>query len=280
MKPIYKTITKWVILCALFFYTGWITVWAHNQADKEVCTGIRIEVEGDTPMRKVVEKGVRAELNDYPKEIVGTPIRNLGTEKIRKYLAQMSNFESVNVMITADRELLVKVVPMIPVMRVFTGNTSYYINREGKHIEAKPEFYTDVPVVKGNFSKKFTPREMVGLVQFIRNDEFLSNFVSMIEVPNRNNIILIPRVFGHVVNFGDTTDLRTKTDNLKLFYRKVIPHKGWNMYDTISVKFRDQIVATRKVKNLPVELKDETDEIDPEDAALQELTANSPTSGD
>lgn len=272
MKPIYKTITKWTILIALFAYCGWVTVWAHNQAEKEVCTGIEVVVKENPAMDSIIRRGVLAELDKYPRPIVGTPLIRLDIRKIRRHLGAMSNFESVNTMITAERKLLVEVVPMIPVMRVFTEGKSFYINREGKVIEATPEFFTDVPVVKGAFSKTFTPKEVVPLVQFIRSNEFLSNLVSMVEARNPQNLILIPRILGHVINFGDTTRLADKTENLKIFYRKVIPHKGWNEYDTISVKFRDQVVATRRLKSLPVADTRVVEEIDPEDAALQGLT--------
>lgn len=271
MKPIYKTISKWSILTALLAYTGWISVWARNQAEKEVCTGIEISVIDNPQLDTVIRRGVEAELSHYPEKIVGAPLTRLDIRKIRKYLGAMSNFESVSTMITAERKLLVEVVPMIPVMRVFTEGKSYYINREGKVIEAKPEFYTDVPIVKGAFSKGFQPKDLVSLMQYIAKDKFLSNLVSMVEAKDPNNLLLIPRIYGHVVNFGDTTRLADKTENLKIFYRRVIPHKGWNEYDTISVKFRDQVVATRRIKNLPVVAAAPENEVDLEEGTLPDV---------
>ncbi len=45
-------------------------------------------------------------------------------------------------------------------------------------------------------------------------------------------------------NLGD------KFDRLRLAYKKILPVKGWDFYDTLSVKWRGQVVATRRVKRL------------------------------
>ena len=58
---------------------------------------------------------------------------------------------------------------------------------------------------------------------------------------------------------------------LQLFYRKVLPKKGWNEYDTISVKFKDQIVATRRIKPVIAPVETVEEEIDLEEQTLPEV---------
>lgn len=269
-----NTILKWLLLLLLMGYTAWITVWANREADRHKCTGIIVKVTGsDNP--KIIDRtksGIVTELSRYPESITGVPVHNVDTRKIEKYLSAISNFESVNCMINSDNHLLVEARPLEPVMRVFDAGKSYYINREGKRIEAKAEFFSDVPVVCGNFTKRFTPRDVLPLVRYIEKDPQLSNLVGMIVARDRRNLLLVPRIKGHVVNFGDTTRMAEKSKNLFLFYRKVMPHKGWMEYDTISVKFRDQIVATRRDKTKLKHSEDYTDDIDLEEHTLPEIT--------
>ena len=59
---------------------------------------------------------------------------------------------------------------------------------------------------------------------------------------------------------GNASDFENKFAKLKLFYREVMPKRGWNAIDTISVKWNHQIVATRRVKAVV-----QTIEYDPED---------------
>lgn len=255
-------------------YTAWIAVWANREAEQRKCTGVIVKIIG-SKNKTVVERtkrGIEMDLAKYPEPIKGVPVNKVNTLKIEKYLSSMSNFESVNCMINSDNHLLVEAKPLEPVMRIFDSDRSYYINREGKRIEARAEFFTDVPVVFGKFNDTFTPKEVLPLVNYIESDRQLANLTAMIEARNSRNLIIVPRIKGHVINFGDTTRLKEKAENLFLFYRKVMPHKGWETYDTISVKFRGQVVATRRDKQKVVATDLQTDEVDLEEQSLPQIS--------
>ena len=155
---------KWGILSALLCYAAGMTVWAHREASRHVCTGIEIHVEGSAAMDSVIRHGVTEELRDYPKRITGTPLHQLSTVDVERYLSRYSNFESVNCMISSRGKLIVRIVPLVPVMRVFFADYSYYINKDGKHIESNAEFFSDVPVVSGSFNRSFRPSALLPLV--------------------------------------------------------------------------------------------------------------------
>ncbi len=266
-----RKILKWVIFAMLLCYAAGMTVWAHREASLHVCTGIEVHVDGSAAMDSVIRHGVTEELRDYPQRIVGTPLHQLSTVDVERYLARYSNFESVHCMISSHGKLIIKIVPLVPVMRVFFADNSYYINKAGKHIASNAEFYSDVPVVSGNFSRKFPPSSVLPLVNYINSDPMLSELVSMVVAENRDNLILVPRIRGHVINFGDTTRLDEKKRALTLFYRQVMPYKGWNEYDTISVKFRGQVVATRRDKTRLNHAEEYVEDIDLEEATLPDV---------
>lgn len=264
-----KKILKWSAVGLLLCYAVVIYVWANAEAGRHLCTGIRIEVSKSNQNDSAISRGVNEELHRYPRRIVGTPIHQLNTADIERYLTQYNNFESVNCMITSRGELVVNIVPLIPVMRVFYGDNSYYINKDGKHIMSNAEFYSDVPIVAGRFNRKFTPKAVLPLVNFIASDPMLSELVSMVEARDADNLILVPRIRGHVINFGDTNRLEDKKRALVMFYRQVMPYKGWQEYDTVSVKYRGQVVATRRDKTRLNVAEQYEEEEDLEEATLQ-----------
>jgi len=268
---------KWVVFAALTAYAAGMTVWAHYEASRHVCTGIEVHVEGSAAMDSVIRHGVTEELRDYPHKIVGMPLHQLSTIDVERYLSRYSNFESVNCMISSRGKLIIKIVPLVPVMRVFFGDNSYYINKDGKHIVSNAEFFSEVPLVTGNFNRKFPPSTVLPLVNYISSDPMLGELVSMVVAENSNNLILVPRIRGHVINFGDTTRLDEKKKALALFYRQVMPYKGWQEYDTISVKFRGQVVATRRDKTQLNHAEQYEEEFDLEEATLPEATESDTT---
>ncbi|MBD5264956.1 MAG: hypothetical protein HDS48_05450 [Bacteroides sp.] len=266
-----KTLLKWLILTSLFAYIACMTIWARGEAAKLRCTGIEVSIESVAKAESVTESGVLEELAKFPKKIIGTPVNAINTREIEHYLAAYSNFEDVECSISTGGKLNVEIIPMIPELRVFEGETSYYINKDGKRIDSKPNFFVDVPVVTGNFTPSFTPRNLISLSRFIQSDPVMRHLVGMIEVRDPENIILVPRIHGHVINFGDTTNFAEKRQALLTMYRKVMPYKGWNMYDTISVKFRRQIVATRRDKTRNIHSHPVEEDTDPEEATLPEV---------
>lgn len=268
MTPKGRKILKWSILGLLLAYTAGMGIWANREARIHLCTGIEVDVAGQGALDSVIRHGVSEELRKYPKPIIGTLIHQINTAEIERYLSKYNNFESVNCMISSRGQLIVKITPLIPVMRVFFGDNSYYINKDGKHISSNAEFYNEVPVVTGRFNRKFTPKDVIPLVNFVNKDAMLHDLVSMIVAEDASNLILVPRIRGHVVNFGDTTRLDEKKRTLTMFYRQVMPYKGWEEYDTISVKFRGQVVATRRDKTKLNHMEEYEEEVDLEEATL------------
>ena len=104
------------------------------------------------------------------------------------------------------------------------------------------------------------------LINYVESDSLLRSLVTMYCVRDTNNIILVPEVSGHVINIGNADGFENKFAKLKLFYREVMPVKGWNTYDTISVKWNHQIVATRRVKAIvqTIDIEHEDDELPPD----------------
>lgn len=267
----WKTILGWVILVLLAAYVVFAAVWSHAEAAKDACKGIDIHIVEGFSADSVTRKGVMAEINRYPEKIVGVQIPAINTRKLEHYLKSFPQFEDVVCNFTTAGRLNVKVTPMIPEIRIFEDSSSYYINKDGKRMNSKASFFVDVPLVRGKFNDGFRPVDVLPVTRFISSDPLLNKLVGMVEVKDHDNIILIPRIHGHVINFGDTNHLAEKRDALVAMYRKVLPYKGWNEYDTISVKFRGQVVATRRDKKARNPKNFEFDDFDMEEATLPEI---------
>ena len=78
----------------------------------------------------------------------------------------------------------------------------------------------------------------------------INALVSTVKQDRNGDIIIVPCVRGHVINFGDTSLVEDKFARVKAFYHKVAPVCGWNTYDTVSVKWRGRITATHRNKDL------------------------------
>lgn len=265
-----KLILKWLILLALLSYIAIASMWAIDYAEQQTLDDIVINIDKNSPTKFVTKEGVIQKLGKTADKIKHTPIAELNIEKLERQLSQDNSFENVECYITSDNKLQIDIVPMIPEIRVFSPDgKSYYINKDGKRIDTGNEFFMDVPVVTGNFNQKFPAKNILPVTRHIAADDYLKNLITMIEVKSATNILLYPCIKGQVINIGDTTELTKKFDNLTLFYRKVMNHKGWETYDTISVKFRNQIVATRRDKSKKIHSIEVDDSVNIDEQSLQ-----------
>lgn len=249
-------------------YAVSMAVWANSRAALDLCSHIDVNIRGEQHADSVTRQGILAELNRYPGKIIGVPSHTVNTLGIENYLKSFSNFEDVECTMSSHGHLVVSVLPMIPEIRIFDGQKSYYVNKDGKRIASNAEFFSDVPVVSGRFNNRLRPEYVLPVTRFIARDSLLHQLVGMVVVRDKDNIILVPRIDGHVINFGDTSRLLQKKKALLTAYHDILPYRGWNTYDTISVKFKGMVVATRRNKallhpNLPIQ-EDE----DPEEGSL------------
>lgn len=250
-----------------------VTVLASSSADNRRCTGILIQVHDTASIKFVTPQELSRELGALPRLALMTPLSRINIDSLERELSRFDKIEDVQVQILANGKLLIDVHPMKPVARVFNSfdGSSFYINRQGKRINAEARYHLDVPVITGRFpdGAAFSPMSLMSLVDFIQSDPVWDDYVSMIKVDSPSDIILVPVIRGQVVNLGDTADYDSKFRRLRAFYQKVPSVKGWECYDTITLKWRGQIVAHRRNAVL------EGPDIVPEDVNFEDVDVQS-----
>ncbi len=233
-------------------------LWARGKAQVQRCRQVQVVVANDS-ITFVTEQGILDVLEHGHIALVGLPMSSIDTRKVEQYLSQLSYLENVDC-VKNGTTFLIKVEQILPVMRVMDGNDSYYVNAQGKRMQAQARFFSDVPIVRGHFTAPHGPEMLLPMISYAQSDSTLKNLVGMWDYHDPENIFMIPNITGQVVNMGNAKGFENKFKKLLLFYRKVLPVKGWETYDTISLKWDHQVVATLRTK--PVK---ETVEINPEE---------------
>lgn len=245
--PRYLTITFSLLLVAYLVIALTVTA---NEADTDPCRGMEIVIEGDEgAQRFVTPVELSRELDSLPDKATGIALGNINTQQLRRRLLEMDKIEDAEVVRYTDGTIRITATPIIPVARIFDGGESYYINRSGKRVKANARFHKDVPVIEGHFDPAdsvFTPASLLPLLSYISADSIWNSYISMIKVKSPTDIILVPVIREHVINFGSPSNFDDKFSRLRKFYSKVLPLQGWEKYDTLSLKWKGQLVATKR----------------------------------
>ena len=219
-------------------YMGFAMTLSTRMAAADTLTGMEVTLS-DPMSRFVSVRDVVIESGIDPDTLSRCRRSTFDLRSLEERLLASDKLQDANAYLLSDGKVRIDVTPMIPVARVFEpGKASYYINAAGKRISAELRYHIDVPVLVGRFDSVHPAQRLLPLLDYIANHR-------------KAGAMVVPTIVGHVVNFGDTSRVNEKFALLRAFYRHVAPVKGWDAYDTIAVKWRGQIVASRRDKSVP-----------------------------
>lgn len=270
-----------MLTIGLLIYLIVAVSFAGKMAESSPCCGISISVADNAMKKFVTAESIDAELGDITASRDSMKASDYDLQAIEDRLAKVDNIESAKVYRRGDDVIQIDVVPMNPVARVFSDSVSYYLNSDGKRLTANNRYRIDVPVIAGNLdSHPEDVKPLLGLLAEIEANPAYRSLITSIRVTPARDIILVPAVRGHLINFGDANDADDKFARVAAFYKKVLPVKGWNYYDTISVKFRGQIVGHIAPGKAGAKYNEFSDEDYDEDIDIDAMTAETTTPDD
>lgn len=271
-----RTIIRAALSVALIIYILIMVPLTNRAEQNDTFRGLEIKIDDPAGINFVTANDINSDLGDLSTIFDTLRRHNLNTYRLEKSLNSLNRVESATCLLLNDGRLLIEVKPFDPVARVFDPSGSVYVNAHGKRVPALPDYHVDVPVVTSDIiADSTTVKALLPLLRKIKTDKAANALVSSLRIDRRGDIIIIPNVLGHVINFGDTTLIDNKFARLSAFYRDVMPVKGWNAYDSVSVKWVGRVTATKRDKSIPVrrslnELDDIVDEILDDEVMLTE----------
>lgn len=84
------------------------------------------------------------------------------------------------------------------------------------------------------------------MVDFVNKDDFWRAQIEQVFVQANGELLIVPQVGDYLIEFGTPDDYELKFRNLRAVYQQGFKNIGWNRYKTISVKYRNQVVCTKK----------------------------------
>jgi cell division protein FtsQ len=89
-------------------------------------------------------------------------------------------------------------------------------------------------------------RELFKIATYVDKDAFWKAQIEQIFVTAESELILVPKVGNHTIYFGNTDDMEAKFNKLMVFYKEALSRVGWDKYNSIDLRFRNQIVCKKK----------------------------------
>ena len=133
-----------------------------------------------------------------------------------------------------------------PLFRVMLADGGYYVDTEGKKVPFSSVGTAGVVVCTGYITNEMITGDLMKFINYINEKPFWKAQIEQIYVKRNGELILVPRLGGHVIELGKVEKLDLKFGNLMALYEQGFKDGGWEKYRKVSLKFDNQVVCTRR----------------------------------
>ena len=168
----------------------------------------------------------------------------LDLNKLEKAVDSNQMVEKSDVFVTIDGVLKAVVKQKTPVVRVFDGHRSFYIDYKGNTMPLSANYTARVPLVLGVINKK-NSEALAELFRKIHDDAFLKKNIIAIQIMPNGSLKMLNRNFDFKIDFGGTINVDRKIRNYKAFFQKAIVDSSLYKYKKIDLRFTEQVVCTK-----------------------------------
>ena len=217
----------------------------------------------------VTEEKVKAVMNDLGYSFKDQSLGDIELGRIEMEVGSIPGVKDVQAYKYSNGVVKLDIEQQLPVARVILkgGKMGCYLDAQGDIIPLSPDYIAKVPVFSGYIYEPYNEIPSVSEITVndsisdlhildeihtlglaLVQDEFLAAQILQVYVNEKEEFELIPRVGNHRILFGGIEDYEDKLFRLKYFYTEAdINIKELNIYDTLNLKFKDQIVGSTRL---------------------------------
>jgi cell division protein FtsQ len=249
------------LLASLAFATG--------KEKNVVAENLYVSVNNTEVNTFIDEEDVKDFFKDRNDSILHTSLKNIDVNSLEKALNSHPAVENSDIAVDVNGDVTIDVTQRTPLVRVMNmDGESYYIDDKSKLMPLSDKYTARVLIATGYIIEPFASRyqflvndiakhdvfskvsvldDIYNISAFIAKDSVLASLIHQINVTPDKELELYPSIGNHKIIFGEAKDFQEKFDKLKLFYTDGLNKTdGWNKYSTINIKYKNQVVCTKK----------------------------------
>jgi cell division protein FtsQ len=231
-----------------------------------VCNTVEVNIVDSLRNGFVTESSIKNLLLKRGINLIGRNFGKIYLDSLETILNAYPPVEKAEVYKTNEGRVVIDIRQRNPIVRIIdANNVSYYIDNKGFLMRLSGNFTSRVIIANGFINSKF-PNYQVNvfnlerksngkrviltdifrLATYISNNKFWSAQIQQIYVNENGEFELVPRVGSQIILFGDFTNCEEKFDNLMSMYKNAFPAVGWNKYESINLKYKGQVICTKR----------------------------------
>jgi cell division protein FtsQ len=231
---------------------GFTMYYAWMQREAVRCQEIEVKINPNSP-KFLDETEITDMLQKSGEMIIGNKLSSININKLETKLSASSSLANVQVFKKVESKglsfrgkLVVTLDERTPIIRIKDSGEDYYMDMDGNRIPVSPKYVERIMITSGTVPDLETQAGLLKMADFVNKDNFWKAQIEQVFVQKNGELLLLPQVGDYLIEFGKPEDWVTKFRNLKAVYQQGFKNMGWNKYSIISVKYRNQVVCTKK----------------------------------
>ena len=213
--------------------------------DRKVCSNLTVTITDYDQKKLISNEEISLLLKANELNPIGKSMQHIRTKTIEDVIERHPMVRHAECYKTPNNEIRITIEQRNPVLRVI-GAENYYVDDLRKTMPVSLNFAAYVPIVTGRVTKKAASGALFDFVKYINQDPFWNDQIAQININDKLQAELVPRVGEHIIILGTFDRYQQKLEKLKKLYLYGLNETGWNAYSTINLQYKDQVVCTRK----------------------------------
>ncbi len=262
---------KGLKIAALVLFLGavlYLLIASNKSAEEQILGPPAVFLTVQDGVSLLTEKELKQELYTAGLFRNGMKKADLNEAKIEAFINEMDEVLSAHVYMDIDNKWSIELTTRRPIARIMNSsmndfyiNADYHLTRLSPYTKPKVLPFTGMEhlfaaqmdykkiINNDSLKTKYKLDQMYHISKYVCNDTFYNSQIVQVQYTKKDGFVLIPRVGKQKIIFGEALSdemVEKKFKKLTVFYNDVIPYEGWNKYESINLKFENQIVAKKR----------------------------------
>ena len=233
-----------------------LVVVANVNRTRSVVRGVEVNIRYGKAPQLVNDQTVRDSILSAIPALLQYKVGDVDRDAVAQAAARVPYLTDVIASTSVSGKVVVRARQRRPIARLFYFGDEWYFDADEHLMPVSRQGNCNVLVAGGDFTDPLRTdslnTQVLTLIQLARYLDAEKKYGAMIDqifIERDGDMMMVPKLGGHVVELGTVDDLDTKFANLLTFYRKGMPRAGWNTYSKVSLKFAGQVVCTKRTEN-------------------------------
>ena len=246
-------IRKEVQVSAAILGLSFLIAFSERKQGGSVCKNISVELDNLNENHFLDEADILQLVEGSGQSVKGIGIDRINLKDIEKKLKFDKHILNAELFGDLKGNLIVNVELRRPIARVVQNDApDAYIAEDGVIMPVSEKYTSRVVLVSGyvkgllesqDLNKSEEGKQLLEMIEYINADKFWKAQVAQLDLDKAGKIIIFPQVTGQRVEFGKPENVEAKFKKLMVFYKEILPTRGWTRYERVNLEYEGQVVA-------------------------------------